>query len=129
MVYNVMKLFMEINPQLFDECSENYRENEATAAQTLQNRTERWAKVANTARQHSNGEMAAIPPLTNLRGQKFNPSSRVDEDPITQDSQKRLDALRLQDESGTGRDGRRTRGPDGQFQVSSFSTRSPLQAR
>lgn len=128
MVYNAMKLFMEINPQLFDECSENYRENEATAAQTLRNRTERWATVADWARQRSNGEAAAIPPLTDLRGQKFNPQSRVDEDPITQDSQKRLDALRLQDE-GIGRDGRRIRGPDGQFQVSSFSTISPLQAR
>ena len=129
MVYNAMKLFMEINPQLFDECSENYRENEATAAQTLRNRTERWATVADWAKKRSNGGAAAIPPLTDLRGQKFNPPSRVDEDPITQDSQKRLDALRLQDESGVGRDGRRTRGADGHIQVSSFSTISPLQAR
>ena len=129
MVYNAMKLFMEINPQLFDECSENYRENEATAAQTLRNRTDRWATVADWARQRSNGEVAAIPPLTDLRGQKFNPPSRAEEDPITQDSQKRLDALRLQDEGGVGRDGRRTKGPDGQYQVSSFSTISPLQAR
>lgn len=128
MVYNAMKLFMEINPQLFDECSENYRENEATAAQTLRNRTDRWATVADWAKQRSNGEVAPIPPLTDLRGQKYNPPSRVDEDPITQDSQKRLDALRLQDESTGGRDGRRQRGPDGQFQVSSFSTISPLQA-
>ena len=128
MVYNAMKLFMEINPQLFDECSENYRENEATAAQTLRNRTERWATVADWAKQRSNGEKAAIPPLTDLRGQKFNPASRVEEDPITQDSQKRLDALRLQDESGGGREGRRQRGSDGQYQVSSISKRSPLQA-
>jgi hypothetical protein len=129
MVYNAMKLFMEINPGLFDECSENYRENEATAAQTLRNRTERWATVADWARQRSNGEVAAIPPMTDLKGQKFNPPTRIDEDPITQDSQKRLDALRLQDESSGGRDGRRQRGPDGQYQVSSISTISPLQAR
>ncbi len=128
MVYNAMKLFMEINPGLFDECSENYRENEATAAQTLRNRTERWATVADWARQRTNGEVVAIPPLTDLRGQKFNPPTRIDEDPITQDSQKRLDALRLQDESSGGRDGRRQRGPDGQTQVSSISTISPLQA-
>ena len=111
MVYNAMKLFMEINPQLFDECSDHYRENEATAAQTLQDRTTKWATVAEWARQRANGEVAAIPPLTNLKGQKFNPSSRIDEDPITQDSQKRLDALRLQDESvAGGRDGKRSRG-------------------
>ncbi|MCJ1453515.1 hypothetical protein MMC28_003862 [Mycoblastus sanguinarius] len=117
MVYNAMKLFMEINPQLFDECSDHYRENEATAAQTLQNRTAKWNTVAEWARQRSNGgEVAAIPPLTDLRGQKFNPQSRIDEDPITQDSQKRLDALRLQDESGVSRDGRRQRGFNGQGQ-------------
>ncbi|KAK0510472.1 hypothetical protein JMJ35_006904 [Cladonia borealis] len=110
MVYNAMKLFMEINPQLFDECSDHYRENEATAAQTLQNRTAKWAVVAEWARQRANGEVSAIPPLTNLRGQKINPASRIEEDPITQDSQKRLDALRLQDESGVSRDGKRQRG-------------------
>ena len=110
MVYNAMKLFMEINPQLFDECSDHYRENEATAAQTLQNRTAKWAVVAEWARQRANGEVSAIPPMTNLRGQKINPASRIEEDPITQDSQKRLDALRLQDESGVSRDGKRQRG-------------------
>ena len=26
MVYNAMKMFMEINPQLFDECSHEYNE-------------------------------------------------------------------------------------------------------
>lgn len=117
MVYNAMKLFMEINPQLFDECSDHYREHEANAEKTLQTRTARWATVADWARQRSKGEVAAIPPSTDLRGQKFSPQSRSDEDPITQDSQRRLDALRLQDESGASRDGRRQRGVDGQYQV------------
>lgn len=116
MVYNAMKLFMEINPQLFDECSEHYREHEATAEKTLRTRTANWALIADWAKRNSNGENAAIPPLTDLRGQKFNPPSRIDEDPITQDSQKRLDALRLQDESGSSGHGRRQRGLDGQYQ-------------
>ncbi|MCJ1279880.1 Serine/threonine-protein phosphatase 2A 56 kDa regulatory subunit delta isoform [Puttea exsequens] len=115
MVYNAMKLFMEINPQLFDECSDHYRENEATAAQTLQNRTAKWATVAEWAKQNSNGKTNAIPPLTDLAGKKVVPQSRIEEDPITQDSQKRLDALRLQDESAGG-GGRRQRGPDGIYQ-------------
>ena len=118
MVYNAMKLFMEINPQLFDECSEHYREHEATAEKTLRTRTANWATIADWAKHNSNGANAAIPPLTDLRGQKFNPPNRIDEDPITQDSQKRLDALRLQDEGGGSRDGRRQRGLDGQYQVS-----------
>ena len=124
MVYNAMKLFMEINPQLFDECSDHYRENEATAAQTLQNRTAKWATVAEWAKQNSNGKTNAIPPLTDLAGKKVVPQSRIEEDPITQDSQKRLDALRLQDESAGG-GGRRQRGPDGIYQVRD-STKSPL---
>ena len=120
MVYNAMKLFMEINHQLFDDCSDHYRENEATDAQTLQNRKAKWPTVADWARQRANGEFAAIPPLTNLKGQKFNPSNRIEEDPITQDSQKRLDALRLQDENGGGsRDGKR---PRGQVSLSIIST-------
>ena len=124
MVYNAMKLFMEINPQLFDECSEHYREHEATAEKTLRTRTANWALIADWAKQNSKGENAAIPPLTDLRGQKFNPPSRIDEDPITQDSQKRLDALRLQDESSGSRDGRRQRGLDGQYQVSAQAIQS-----
>lgn len=123
MVYNAMKLFMEINPQLFDECSEHYREHEATAEKTLRTRTANWALIADWAKQNSKGENPAIPPLTDLRGQKFNPPSRIDEDPITQDSQKRLDALRLQDESAGSRDGRRQRGVDGQYQVGLQATR------
>jgi len=27
MVYNALKLFMEINPELFDECLQQYKEN------------------------------------------------------------------------------------------------------
>lgn len=107
MVYNAMKLFMEINPQLFDECSDHYRESEATAAQTLQTRKDKWSVVLDQARRNSNGEISTIPPLTDRMGNKFIPPSRIDEDSMTQDSQQRLDALRLQDESSAGRDARR----------------------
>ena len=31
MVYNAMKLFMEINPQLFDDCSHDYTEHQNNA--------------------------------------------------------------------------------------------------
>lgn len=27
MIYNALKLFMEINPELFDECVHNYKQN------------------------------------------------------------------------------------------------------
>lgn len=112
MVYNAMKLFMEINPQLFDECSDHYRESEATAAATLQARKDKWSIVVDRARRNSNsGNSAAItaainPAITDRAGNKFDPTSlggKINEanEPVTvQDSQQRLDALRLQDESG-----------------------------
>ncbi len=112
MVYNAMKLFMEINPQLFDECSDQYRESEATAAATLQARKDKWSIVVDRARRNSDsGNSAAIlnainPPLTDRTGNKFDPSTiggKIPEgdEPVTvQDSQQRLDALRLQDETG-----------------------------
>ena len=112
MVYNAMKLFMEINPQLFDECSDQYRESEANAAQTLQIRQDKWSAVVDRARRNSNGDMA-IPSLTDKAGKKLDPSQIggkiSEEDPITRDSQQRLDALRLQDE-GVARDRRKGRG-------------------
>lgn len=102
MVYNAMKLFMEINPQLFDECSDQYRESEANAAQNLQLRKDKWSIVVDRARRNSNGDISALP-LTDRAGKKFDPSTiggKInEEDPVTQDSQKRLDALRLQDEA------------------------------
>ena len=112
MVYNAMKLFMEINPQLFDECSDHYRESEATAAATLQSRKDKWSIVVDRARRNSSsGNSAAIanaisPPLTDRTGHKFDPATiggkinEADEPVTVQDSQQRLDALRLQDESG-----------------------------
>lgn len=112
MVYNAMKLFMEINPQLFDECSDHYRESEATAAATLQARKDKWSIVVDRARRNSgSGNSAAIttainPALTDRTGHKYDPTSlggtiNESDEPVTvQDSQQRLDALRLQDESG-----------------------------
>ena len=112
MVYNAMKLFMEINPQLFDECSDHYRETLATEEQTKLNRLEKWEHLKAMAQQHTKDKDAAIPSLTDRMGNKVKPPSRIDEDPITQDSQQRLDALRLQDETAGGRDSRRRKGSD-----------------
>lgn len=105
MVYNAMKLFMEINPQLFDDCSHEYNEQRDTAEEREKARQNKWDQLALQASQRRNSQ----PTTTNTRGQKVNATTRIDEaDPITQDSRERLDALRLQDENGSGRDQRRT---------------------
>lgn len=99
MVYNAMKLFMEINPQLFDECSHDYTEMQNTAEQRNQARKSKWDQLAQQANQRRNNQATPTIPTTNTKGQKATLPMRIDEvDPITQDSQKRLDALRLQDE-------------------------------
>ncbi|KAL8872875.1 MAG: hypothetical protein Q9174_001570 [Haloplaca sp. 1 TL-2023] len=99
MVYNAMKLFMEINPQLFDECSHDYTEMQNTAEQRQQARKMKWDQLAQQANQRRNSQATPTIPITNTKGQKATTPMRIDEvDPLTQDSQKRLDALRLQDE-------------------------------
>lgn len=80
MVYNAMKLFMEINPQLFDDCSQEYTEHQNSAATREQQRERKWA---------------AIRDLANKR--KTNGEGSTEENDGTEDNQKRLDSLRLQD--------------------------------
>lgn len=107
MVYNAMKLFMEINPQLFDDCSHEYTQRQNTAEQREQMRQSKWDRLELQAQSQRNSQ-SAVQSSINPRGLKINPPPRIDEvDPITQDSQKRLDALRLQDESGGMRDQQR----------------------
>ncbi|KAL2424493.1 Serine/threonine-protein phosphatase 2A 56 kDa regulatory subunit delta isoform [Exophiala dermatitidis] len=90
MVYNAMKLFMEINPQLFDECSHEYNELQNTAAQREKEREAKWAKLTEQA--NKNREKLAKPPSTPT-------IKEIPETDATQDNQERLDALKLHDES------------------------------
>lgn len=49
MVYNAMKLFMEINPQLFDDCSHDYNEHQNNADKRDQARKDKWARLQSQA--------------------------------------------------------------------------------
>ncbi|KEF63415.1 uncharacterized protein A1O9_01393 [Exophiala aquamarina CBS 119918] len=92
MVYNAMKLFMEINPQLFDECSHDYNELQNSAPQREQARQAKWDKLAETAKKMKTG--AAAPP----KAASIEEESETD---AAQDNQERLDALKLHDESAS----------------------------
>ncbi|RAH67423.1 protein phosphatase 2A regulatory subunit RTS1 [Aspergillus aculeatinus CBS 121060] len=92
MVYNAMKMFMEINPQLFDECSHEYNERQNSAEQREQSRQTRWEKVLEQANERKNG--VAPPPQCQIAEI---PVQLDDIDSVTQDSQKRLHALKLDD--------------------------------
>lgn len=94
-----MKMFMEINPQLFDECSHEYNERQNTAEQREQARKDRWEKLAEQAKERKNGVPPPPAPAVDVPLQ-------IDEvDSITQDSQKRLHALKL-DETGSSKERR-----------------------
>ncbi|KAF2140144.1 uncharacterized protein K452DRAFT_51973 [Aplosporella prunicola CBS 121167] len=100
MVYNAMKLFMEVNPQLFDECSHEYAEKQNNAPQEQQSRQSRWDKLAELAAARQNGKVDVKLPAVTATGSKVSSPTRADDnDPLSQDSQRRLEALRLQDDA------------------------------
>ncbi len=90
MAYNAMKLFMEINPQLFDECSHDYNELQNTAGQREKAREAKWEKLAEQAKKMKAG-LATAPQAPAIK--------EVSEPDTAQDNQERLDALKLHDES------------------------------
>ena len=101
MVYNAMKLFMEINPQLFDDCSLEYTEHQNNAEAREQAREAKWRALTEQAKQakhaKANGSSRGTGAAAASRSKTATPM-RVDEmDPMTEDNQKRLDSLKLQD--------------------------------
>lgn len=56
MVYNAMKLFMEVNPVLFDECSHDYTESQNSADARKQERQDKWNKLAQLAQEKNEGQ-------------------------------------------------------------------------
>jgi serine/threonine-protein phosphatase 2A regulatory subunit B' len=115
MVYNAMKLFMDINPQLFDECSHDYTEHQNNAEAREQARESKWKALVEQAKRTKTNGVVRPATVTNSTRSK----SKIDElDPITEDNQKRLDSLKLQDGD------RRERRPTHDRQNSVGSSRS-----
>ena len=100
-----MKLFMEINPQLFDDCSHEYTEQQNSAASREALRKQKWAALQEQAdKRKSNGATSAAG--AGPTRPTPNPMPRLDEVDTADDNQKRLDSLKLQD--GDRRDRRPT---------------------
>jgi serine/threonine-protein phosphatase 2A regulatory subunit B' len=107
MVYNAMKLFMEINPQLFDDCSHDYTEQQNNAEAREQVRQNKWKALTEQAKRVSSNGTTRTGPMSSPSRSKVTTPLRIDEvDPMTEDNQKRLDSLKLQD--GDRRDRRGT---------------------
>ena len=94
MVYNAMKLFMEVNPQLFDECSHDYTEQQNNAEAVKANRQAKWDRLSQLAEQmKANGHLAAVrPPQQALGNTSKSPMREGDGDPIS------MERLRLKDD-------------------------------
>lgn len=93
MVYNAMKLFMEINPQLFDDCSHEYTEHQNNAEARIQARDAKWKTLADQASaRKTNGSAGAGGART-----KFAATPRLDEIDPAEESQKRMEQLKLVD--------------------------------
>jgi len=117
MVYNAMKLFMEINPQLFDDCSHEYTEQQNNAEAREQARAAKWKTLtekANHAKMNGTSTAAASMGSRSRGTTPFKPDAV---DP-TEDNQKRLDSLKLQDAD------RRDRRPTHERHTSAGSSRS-----
>lgn len=110
MVYNAMKLFMEVNPQLFDDCSHDYTEMQNNADQVKQARQAKWDRLAELAKSMKSGTagaqrtvpsgMSAATVPQGLRG--ASPLRAGDDtDPL------RLEQLRLADDVAGGGPGSR----------------------
>lgn len=105
MVYNAMKMFMDINPQLFDECSHEYNEQQNSAEQREKARLDRWDKISELAKDRKSG--IAPPPVTSS---VIDIPEQIDEvDAVTEDTQERMDSLRIQDDTGAPKERRRVR--------------------
>ncbi|OJD14475.1 hypothetical protein AJ78_05186 [Emergomyces pasteurianus Ep9510] len=129
MVYNAMKLFMEINPQLFDDCSHEYAELQSTAESREKNRQSKWNRLQQLAQSRkcitgpsgtgsatlsvTAAPSSSSPPPPPHEGRPTSSRNTDDMDTVTHDSQQRLNALKLQDESNASKE-QRLRERDGQ---------------
>ncbi|KAI0818703.1 protein phosphatase PP2A0 B subunit gamma isoform [Irpex lacteus] len=57
MVYNALKLFMEINPDLFDDAMQQYKQQKLDEHQHAVERYEQWNKLRALAAEHAHGKL------------------------------------------------------------------------
>lgn len=103
MVYNAMKLFMEVNPSLFDECSAQYRDDEDQVQERQRDRDARWDRLKEMAEQRQNGaaEHSSVRAAHNAAPTADSP------DPFGHGKLRNFEALRIEDDTtpmrGSGR--------------------------
>lgn len=99
MVYSAMKLFMEINPSLFDECTSDYAALQESLPQRQADRENVWKALEEKAqRKRKLLESSGV-----QRGNSVRTGSPMQiSDDGASDSQKKMDALHIQDSEQGG---------------------------
>ncbi|KAF8460622.1 serine/threonine-protein phosphatase 2A regulatory subunit delta isoform [Kalaharituber pfeilii] len=106
MVYNAMKLFMEINPTLFDECSSKYTAEQEEAPARAAHRQQMWKMLEEQAVQErerktqQTQQKAITAPPTNNSAPRGGSPMMMDDDFRSQDNQRKMDALKINDSEG-----------------------------
>lgn len=85
LVYNALKLFMEINPALFDMCTNQFKESRPLERQKLRQRDEAWKKLRESALAQSKA-IGAAPPKTLLEDEAAPPRAETLSDTDSVDS-------------------------------------------
>jgi serine/threonine-protein phosphatase 2A regulatory subunit B' len=101
MVYSAMKIFMEINPTLFDECTSDYAQAQESAPQRLAERENIWKaleEAASKKRKEIEAAGSGGDSNANQIARPLSGSPMQITDDAASDSQKKMDALHIQDE-------------------------------
>jgi len=59
LIYNALKLFMEMNQKLFDECTQQYKAERLKEKERMKQRSDAWNKVENIARANPDVDQVA----------------------------------------------------------------------
>ncbi|KAJ3060507.1 Serine/threonine-protein phosphatase 2A 56 kDa regulatory subunit gamma isoform, partial [Podochytrium sp. JEL0797] len=98
LVYNALKLFMEISPKLFDECTNKYKQNRQLERKKQKDREEMWIKLesvaaSNVTKLHIPSLSARVASKQNLAPQFVSQASAEAADIADEDAAKGADAV------------------------------------
>ena len=95
-----MKLFMEINPTLFDECTQDYAAMQEAAPAKAIKREQMWKMLEDTAhRRQTDRGSKSINGKTNGPVARGGSPMETDDEQNSRENQRKMDALNIHDET------------------------------
>ncbi|KAL4238640.1 Serine/threonine-protein phosphatase 2A 56 kDa regulatory subunit delta isoform [Mactra antiquata] len=90
LIYNALKLFMEMNQKLFDDCTQQYKTERQKEKEKLKNREETWVKIQNLAKGNPQFKVFGQQNSEQI-GNPSTPNSMNDEDEVVLVSLEKLE--------------------------------------